>query len=173
MRGYDCFDEPGPTFIRVYAHDASVPQTLADWDGTFGADRSLVRGKGWYVIGPPQGLKAVVGPPGRAPVTEAIDDAPRLTPRQDYLTTCTRFGLTEAERHLRSPRKKSANTKYYGELFPEVERDIHKAMDALDIPAIRGLAKESQPAALSPVGSDIKRSCASAYRQVSSAVEGV
>jgi hypothetical protein len=62
---------------------------------------------------------------------------------------------------------------YYAELFPHVEDAVHRAVDELDVQAIKQLPEESQPAALSPIGADVKRSCEIAYRDVGDRVEGV
>jgi len=173
MRGYDCFDTPGPTFVRVYAHEASVAQTLADWDGTFGKNRALVHGESWYVIGPPETLDAVHGPAGRQLIPGNVQPATVLSARQDYLTTCTRFALSEAERHLRHPGRRSADAKYYARLFPQVGAAVRQAVDSEDTAALRAVEEERQPAALSAIGPEAKKACSFAYGRVGSTVQGV
>lgn len=50
---------------------------------------------------------------------------------------------------------------------------MHRAVDELDVQAIKQIPEESQPAALSPIGADVKMSCEIAYRDVGDRVGGV
>jgi hypothetical protein len=173
MRGFDCFDHKQATFVRTYAHDASVAQTLADWDGTFGRQRGVAHGRGWYVIGPPEVVAHVTGPSGRPPSEDRPPQSAALTPLQDYVTTCTRFTLSEAERYTKRPDRADSNAANYERLFPGVKRRVDAAIKALGLAELRGIDDESRPAALSTIGPEVKESCIAAYRRVGSGVQGV
>ncbi len=105
MRGYDCFSPTGPTFIRVYAHPASVLQTLDEWRDTFNTDRAYVRGAHWYVIGPPSSVAAVRAPrsdreipvpsrgPQRCPLGRSTSRPARATSPARASATCDIQGV--------------------------------------------------------------------------------
>ncbi|PZF58155.1 hypothetical protein DEJ23_04430 [Curtobacterium sp. MCSS17_008] len=171
MRGFDCFDREELTFIRVYAHAASVPQTLDDWDGTLGAERAVARGANWYVIGAP-GTVAAVRPPSGAPRTaDDLGSPVPLTAEQDYLTTCMLYVSSEAQRYVQHPKQRDSSAPQYGVLFPGVEVAVHTAVDDLGRSrALQITDKDRWIAALSPIGPPLKRQCTTAYRAVGDSV---
>jgi len=171
MRGFDCLDGDSPTFIRVYAHAVSVPQTLADWDGTFGAGRAVTRGEHWYVIGAPATVSAVKPPKATPRVANDVGVPVPLTPEQDYMTTCVLFVSSEGQRYVQHPKQRSTSADQYSELFPGVTAEVHAAIDDLGRSRILGIADEERwIAALSPMGPRLKRRCATAYRAVGDTV---
>lgn len=174
MQGFDCSSPRGPWFVRVYAHARSVAQTLEEWDGTFGPERTVVRGKHWYVIGPPPVVRAVEAPPLEPALT---GDLPRPAPpsaEEDYLTTCTRYVASESERHIDHPRRRSPSAEQYEALFPGVTRAVHAAVDELHPERIRSVRdRDRWIAALSPVGPRMKDQCRKAYRKVHATVRPI
>lgn len=172
MRGYDCLAGADSTFIRVYAHAASVPQTLEDWQDTLGSDRDVVRGANWYVIGPPAVIDAMDVPRDTIPGGEAIPE--KLTAEQDYLTTCVRFVASEGERYVERPGARGRSAKQYETLFPGVIAELHAAIDDLGRKRVRRIPDtERWTAALSPIGPRLKAKCVSAYEKVRSTVQPV
>jgi hypothetical protein len=174
MHGFDCFDRDAPTFIRVYAHAASVPQTLAEWDGTFGSGRAVTRGANWYVIGTPA-IVSAVKPPSEAPRTANDLGSPvPLTAEQDYLTTCMLYVSSEGERYVRHPEQRSASADQYGPLFPGVTAAVHAAVDDLGRGRVSEIRdKDRWIAALSPIGPRLKQQCGAAYRAVGNSVHSL
>lgn len=174
MRGFDCLDGDAPTFIRVYAHTASVPPTLAEWDGTFGPERAVTRGANWYVIGAPATVSAVK-PPGEAPRTANDLGSPvPLTAEQDYLTTCMLYVSSESQRYVRHPEQRSASADQYGALFPGITAAVHAAVDDLGRSKVAQITDEDRwIAALSVIGPQIKDQCGAAYRMVGDSVRPV
>lgn len=172
MRGFDCLDPDAPTFIRVYAHAVSVPQTLAEWDGTFDSDRAVVRGANWYVIGPPSTVSGVEAPTGAPRVADDVGEPVSLTPEQDYTTTCMLFVSNEGPRYVRWPDERSTSAQQYDEVFPGVTDDVHAAIEELGRGRVLAVADEERwVAALSPIGPRLKKRCAAAYRAVGDAVQ--
>ncbi|MBO9041388.1 hypothetical protein [Curtobacterium flaccumfaciens] len=171
MRGFDCLAGDSPTFIRVYAHAESVPQTLADWDGTFGAERAVTRGEHWYVIGAPDTVSAVNPPNGTPRVANDVGAPVPLAPEQHYMTTCMLFVSSEGQRYVQHPERRSTSADQYGALFPGVTAEVHAAIEDLGRNRILGIADEERwIAALSPMGPRLKRQCATAYRAVGDTV---
>lgn len=171
MRGFDCLDGDTSTFIRVYAHAASVPQTLADWDGTFGTDRAVTRGEHWYVIGTPATVSSVVPPNGAPRIANDIGVPVPLTPEQDYMTTCVLFVSSEGQRYVQRPKQRSTSTHEYSALFPGVAAEVHAAIEELGRSHVLQITdKERWIAALSPIGPRLKKQCAAAYRAVGDTV---
>jgi hypothetical protein len=174
MRGFDCFDQPGPVFIRVYAHAASVPQTLEDWDGTFTAERAVARGRNWYVIGPPAVVDAVHAPADMPRIATDAGHPQPLTAEQDYLTTCMRFVASEGQRYVRHPHKRSGSAEQYERLFPGVTGSIHSAVDDLGRSYILDIEnRDRRVAALSSIGPRVSAACEKAYRRVGETVQSV
>lgn len=172
MRGYDCLAGADSTFIRVYAHAASVPQTLEDWQDTLGADRDVVRGENWSVIGPPTVIDAVDVPWDTIPGDEATPT--KLTAEQDYLTTCVRFVASEGERYVQRPGERDGSAKQYETIFPGVLADLHAAIEDLGRTRIRQIADtERWTAALSQIGPRLKAKCVSAYEKVRTTVRSI
>ncbi|MGU3409396.1 hypothetical protein ACLBWP_04755 [Microbacterium sp. M1A1_1b] len=167
MRGFDCFDGTDSVFVRVYAHAASVSQTLDEWKDTVNAQRAVTRGENWYVIGPPSVIAAVTAPEGSPAIADDVGVPTKLTAAQDYLTTCTRFVASEGERYVKHPRKRSGSAKQYEALFPGVTAAVHASVDHLGRARIRQIADEERwVAALSPIGPHLKARCATAYEKV-------
>ncbi|SFG00104.1 hypothetical protein [Curtobacterium sp. YR515] len=174
MRGFDCLEPDAPTFIRVYAHAASVPQTLAEWDGTFDSDRAVVRGANWYVIGPPTTVSAVEAPTGAPRVADDVGEPVSLTPEQDYTTTCMLFVSSEGQRYVRRSEERSTSAEQYGAIFPGVTDEVHAAIEELGRGRVLEVADEERwVAALSPIGPRLKKRCAAAYRAVGDAVQPI
>lgn len=174
MRGFDCLDDEASTFIRVYAHAASVPQTLQDWDGTFNEERTVARGANWYVVGPPSRLAALRAPSQQPQLAADIGVPSPLTPEQDYLTTCGLFVSTEAERYIREPSVPDESRQQYEALFPGVAAELHSAIDALGPEHVRSITDEDRwAAALSPIGPRVKHQCQLAHRQVGDRVQSL
>lgn len=172
MRGFDCFGQPGPVFIRVYAHAESVPQTLEDWNGTFTAERAVVRGGNWYVIGPPAVVEAVRAPVDMPRIATNAGHPQPLTAEQDYLTTCMRFVATESQRYVEQPSKRSASAEQYEALFPGVTTAVHSAVDDLGRASVLHIRNHDRwIAALSPIGPPLARACGRAYRKVGATVQ--
>ena len=170
-RGFDCFDREEPTFIRVYAHAASVPQTLDDWDGTLGAERAVVRGASWYVIGAPSTVSAVNSPSGAPRTANDLGSPVPLTAEQDYLTTCVLYVSSEAQRHVRHPEQRDTSADRYDALFPGVTAAVHTAVDDLGRSRVSQITDEDRwIAALSPIGPRLKEQCTTAYRAVGDSV---
>ncbi|PZE34778.1 MULTISPECIES: hypothetical protein [unclassified Curtobacterium] len=171
MRGFDCFDHDEPTFIRVYAHAASVPQTLAEWDGTFGTGRAVARGVNWYVVGTPATVSAVRPPDGAPRTANDLGSPVPLTPEQDYLTTCVLYVSSESQRYVQHPKQRSVSADQYGALFPGVSAATHAAVDDLGRARVLEIMDEDRwIAALSPIGPRLKEQCAAAYRAVGDSV---
>lgn len=167
MRGFDCFTGADSTFIRVYAHAASVPQTLDEWKDTINTERAVARGQNWYVVGPPTVIQALNVPRDTPKIADNVGAPINLTAEQDYLTTCTRFVASEGERYVKHPRKRSGSAKQYEALFPGVASDVHAAVDDLGRDRILQIPDtERWIAALSPIGPRLKAKCATAYGQV-------
>lgn len=174
MRGYDCFSPTGPTFIRVYAHPASVLQTLDEWRDTFNTDRAYVRGAHWYVIGPPSSVAAVRAPRSDREIPGALPRPAALSPRQEYLTTCARYIASEGERYVRHPGRRSGSADQYATLFPSVTEKLHEAIDRLGITHVRAIPdQERWLAALTPIGPNMKARCDAAYDKVHDTVASV
>lgn len=162
MNGFDCFDPAGASFIRVYEHADSVAQVLQDWDGTLGTDRSVAFGSHWFVIGPRSAMPNLRSPRG-APQLESVSAAHPMTPTQDYLTTCIRFGAAEAQRFVRDPEGRVPDRKQYSTLFPAVTRAVHRAVGDLDPAGVTAVPDaERLLAALSAAGPSIKQACVGA-----------
>lgn len=171
MRGFDCLGGKAPTFIRVYAHAASVPQTLADWDGTFGADRAVTRGAHWYVIGTPATVTSVQPPDGAPRIANDVGVPVPLTPEQDYRTTCVLYVSSEGQRYVQYPKQRSRSADQYSALFPGVTPEVHEAIDDLGLQRVQQITdKDRWIAALSPIGPRLKKQCADAYRAVGDTV---
>lgn len=167
MQGFDCSSPGGPSFVRVYAHAASVPQTLADWEDTFGAERTVARGAHWYVIGTPSVVRAVEAPSREPELTEPLPQPTPLTPEQDYLTTCTRYVASEGERYLEHPHEPSSSAEQYEVLFPGATSALHAEIDGLHPEAILAVNDHDRwIAALSPIGPRMKDRCGKAYEKV-------
>lgn len=171
MRGFDCFDGADTVFVRVYAHSASVPQTLDEWKDTLNAQRGVARGENWYVIGPPSVIEALKAPEGSPKIADDVGVPTRLTAAQDYLTTCTRFVASEGERYVTHPRKPSGSAKQYEALFPGITAAVHSSVDDLGRARIRQIPDEERwLAALSSIGPRLKAKCATAYEKVRGSV---
>ena len=171
MRGFDCFDRADAVFVRVYAHAASVPQTLDEWADTFNDQRTVARGENWYVIGPPSVIAAMKAPEGLPKIADDAGVPAKLTAAQDYLTTCTRFVASEGARYVEHPRKRSGSAKQYEALFPGVTAAVHASVDDLGRARIRQIPDaERWVAALSPIGQRLKAKCATAYVKVGDTV---
>lgn len=171
MRGFDCLDGAESSFIRVYAHASSVPQTLEDWKDTLNSDRAVVRGKNWYVIGSLGVLDALRVPRNAHVVARDVGTPLKLTAEQDYLTTCARFIASEGKRYVGQPTKRSESAVQYEALFPGVTADLHAAIDDLGRVRISKIADtERWTAALSSVGPRLKSKCKTAYEKVHTSV---
>lgn len=171
MRGFDCLDTDASAFIRVYAHAASVPQTLADWDGTFGTERAVTRGEHWYVIGTPETVSSVIPPIGAPRIANDIGVPVPVTPEQDYMTTCVLFVSSEGQRYVQYPKQRSTSADQYGALFPGVAAEVHAAIEELGRHRVLQVPdRERWIAALSPIGPRLKKQCAAAYRAVGDTV---
>jgi hypothetical protein len=174
MRGYDCLSPDQPTFIRVYAHAASVPQTLAEWDGTFDSERAVARGANWYVVGPPAAVSAVIAPEGAPRMADDIGEPVSLTPEQDYITTCMLFVSSEGQRYVQRPDGRSPSAEQYDALFPGVTAEVHAAIEDLGRSRVLEVSDEDRwVAALSPIGPRLKKRCAASYRAVGDAVQPI
>lgn len=172
MRGFDCVDGVNTTFVRVYAHAASVPQTLEDWSDTLGRDRGVVRGRYWYVIGPPAAIDAMTIPNDAPRVADDVGHPRRLSAEQDYLTTCSRFVASEGERYVKHPRTRGRSAEQYESLFPGVSAELHAAIDDLGRDRVRAIPDTDRwIAALSPIGPRVKAECARAYVKVRDTVK--
>lgn len=169
MRGFDCFDPAGTSFVRVYRHAPSVPQVLQDWNGTLGSDRALAFGAHWFVIGP-RAVIEDVRRPTREPRTTASRTPTALTSAEDYLTTCVRYGASEGERFVRDPDGHDPDDEQYAVLFPGVTKTIHSAVRALGPERIEEHIDDDRwLAALSSTGPAIKGACREAARAAQSA----
>lgn len=167
MRGFDCFDGAEPVFIRVYAHAASVQQTLEEWADTLNAQRAVARGDNWYVIGPPAVITSLRAPQDAPKVAGDVGVPTALGAEQDYLTTCTRFVASEGERYVEHPRKRSGSAEQYEALFPGVAAAVREAVDGLGRQRVRQISDpDRRIAALSPMGPELKAKCAKAYDEV-------
>lgn len=167
MRGFDCFDGADSTFVRVYAHAASVQQTLEDWSDTINTERAVARGQNWYVIGPPGVVNALNVPKDAPKIASDLGVPARLTAEQDYLTTCARFVASEGERYVKHPGKRSGSAKQYETLFPGVTAELHAAIDDLGRTRIGKIPDtERWIAALSTIGPRVKAKCVATYDHV-------
>lgn len=172
MRGFDCLDGDDSVFIRVYAHTASVQQTLEDWADTISNERMIARGQNWYVIGPPDVVNALKFPRDAPKIAGDVGVPAKLTAEQDYLTTCARFVASEGERYVKHPGKRSGSAKQYEALFPGVTAELHAAINSLGRKRIRNIPDtERWIAALSPIGHRLKSTCSTAYEQVRDTVD--
>lgn len=171
MQGYDCFTPTGATFIRVYAHPASVLQTLDEWRETFTSERTSVRGTYWYVIGRPSDVVRVSAPDSDPAIPDPLPRPSGLSAKQDYLSTCVRFVASEGTRYVRQPKSKNASEKEYETLFPGVGTALHDAIDDLGRARIRAIPDHDRwLAALSPIGPQMKALCAKAHDEVQNTV---
>ncbi|WIE71685.1 MULTISPECIES: hypothetical protein [unclassified Curtobacterium] len=174
MRGFDCFNGGDATFVRAYAHTASVPQTLEDWADTFNGERAVARGENWYVIGPPAIVAALDAPPDAPKIAGDAGSPTKLTAEQEYLTTCTQFVASEGERYVNHPGERNETAAQYDRLFPAVTAEVHRAVDSLGRDRIRKVPDtERWAAALSPIGPRLKAKCATAYEKVAATVSPV
>jgi hypothetical protein len=172
MRGFDCLDGAESSFIRVYAHAPSVSQTLEDWKDTLGTERAVVRGRNWYVIGPPSVLGKLDSAPDAPAIAEDAGLAVELTAKQDYLTTCVRFVASEGTAYIERPGKRSGSAKQYEALFPGVAAELRAAINDLGLERISEIPDtERWTAALSAVGPRLKRTCGAAYEKVGTTVQ--
>jgi hypothetical protein len=174
MNGYDCFDDPeAPAFIRVYAHSNSVAQVLVDWQDTFGPDRRAVRGANWFVIATPAIVDRISSRDDATPLGLRVNDVPRTTPREEYLTACTHFIADTATRWVGGTRVAKAQQRTYDEFFPGVGRVARGALRDVERDRIRDLDDDRQLAALSaPIG-HAKSSCSDAYAKAGASLESV
>lgn len=164
MNGFDCFDDVGASFIRVYAQNTSPPQVLPDWDGTYGDDRGLAVGAHWFVIGPRDVVASLSAPKGELRFEERPTRS-EVSPQDDFVTTCVRYGATEAERLVRDPARGDPDAEQYAALFPGVASAVATAVEQIGLPAVRAIRESDRRlAALSPAGPAIKRACATAGR---------
>jgi hypothetical protein len=174
MNGYDCFDDPeAPAFVRVYEHSNSVAQILVDWQDTFGPARRAVRGANWFVIATPAIVDRISSRDDATPLGLRMNDVPRTTPREEYLTSCTRFIADTATRWVGGTRVPKAQQRIYDQFFPGVSRLARAALRDVERDRIRELEDDRRLAALStPIGR-AKSSCAEAYAKAGASLEPV
>lgn len=62
MYGFGCYDATGtPLHFRIYKHQGSAQNVVAEWDGLITADYQVALGGDWFAVGAPDTLAALGG----------------------------------------------------------------------------------------------------------------
>jgi hypothetical protein len=159
MRGWDCYDAE-PVFIRVYEHESAVPYALTEFDETFSPKRTVVRGKHWFVVGPPDVVDAVRIPGGEPTIPYTRNEVGDGITKEDFVTTCMLHGLDEAMRTVEKEPTPPPDEQQYERVFPGIAKVAAKAMDKVDAAKIRTIPdRDRWLAALTPIGPTVKSAC--------------
>ncbi|AKV87670.1 hypothetical protein AKG07_16700 [Microbacterium sp. CGR1] len=76
MYGFGCYDAGGtPLHFRVYKHEGSAQNVVAEWDGLITPEYQVALGADWFAVGAPDSLEALGGIPQLASA-ERLTSAP-------------------------------------------------------------------------------------------------